>query len=98
MEAIYEISYALGVYQNDLPSLGDVEKERIRIAIETKLQVAPDRFGKPLRSPLAGYWSLHIGSYRIVYRISGKTVFVMVIFHRSFGYNKLASIISRRSK
>lgn len=37
------------------------------------------RLGKPLKGPLAGKYSLRIGSYRIVYRIESARLVILVI-------------------
>jgi len=55
-------------------------------AIEEKLAVAPEIFGKPLRYSMKGYRSLRVGDYRVIYRIAGMTVRIARIAHRSTAY------------
>ena len=61
--------------------------ERIAKAI-LKLEENPYA-GKPLSYALAGYWSLHIGKYRIVYEIdeNSKEVILRTIGHRKHIYS-----------
>lgn len=54
--------------------------------IEQKLMTKPDLYGIPLRQSLKGHRKLRIGSHRVVYLISQRTVFVMAILPRSDVY------------
>lgn len=97
MEKTYSIDYARAVMENDLPMIGKAERARIKSAIETKLKTQPDLFGKPLRKPMAGYWDLRVGNYRVIYRIGGSLVLVFVIMHRNMEYDtKFQKVIRRR--
>jgi mRNA interferase RelE/StbE len=88
MEEIYAISVAEEVETEDILRIGPTDRKRVLVAIGTKLSTEPDLFGKPLRKPLAGYWDLRVGNYRIIYRIRGRSVFVLLIMHRGMGYEK----------
>jgi len=81
----------LSQVNNDIRSLDPSILQRIQHAIETKLFVRPDWFGKPLRAPMAGYWRLRVGDYRIVYTIdhSNALVTIIAIAHRSTIYKKI---------
>lgn len=68
--------------------LDESVRNRIRVAIEEKLVIDPETFGKPLRSILAGARSLRVGDWRIAYLVKGKVVYIVSIFHRSQGYSK----------
>lgn len=97
MEEIYEIEYDKCVRDIDIPSLGVVERDLVRTAIESKLRVKPMCFGKPLHRPLSGYWTLRVADYRIIYKLSYRTILVICIIHRSFGYGqKLQKVVKRR--
>jgi mRNA interferase RelE/StbE len=72
----------------DISRLDTRVRERIKRAIETKLQRQPEIFGKPLRRSLVGFRSLRVGNYRIVYLIEGKTVTVFLIGDRKFIYQE----------
>ncbi|MBU2523803.1 type II toxin-antitoxin system RelE/ParE family toxin [Patescibacteria group bacterium] len=84
----FEILYHELVVREDIPSLMKTAKERIRQAIEIKLSVEPEKFGKPLRKSLKGYRKLRVGDYRIVFRIVGSKIKVLLIKHRSVVYDK----------
>ena len=67
------------VIKDDLPRLSSTERQTILIAIEKKLTTHPNIFGKPLRGTLKNHWSLRVGDYRVVYRMSGNTVNIFAI-------------------
>ena len=50
-----------------------------------KLNADPERYGKPLRNPLHGYWELYFEkSFRIIYTIDfeNKFVYIEAIKHK----------------
>ena len=71
---------------NDLATLDSFWQQQILGAIEDKLVVHPDLFGKPLRQSLKGCRSLRVGDYRVVFRIEKMTIRVLAIVHRSSKY------------
>jgi len=86
---IFRIAYHELVVRDDIPSLNGAWHGRIKKAIEEKLAVAPEIFGKPLRKSLAGYRKLRVGDWRVIFRIEGKTVKIFVIAHRSMVYEQI---------
>lgn len=78
-EVKYVITYERDVMRKDIPALSAKEGEEIQRAIERKLTLRPDIFGKPLRGTLKNHWRLRVGSYRVVYRINGTTVNIFAI-------------------
>lgn len=82
----YRIEYGPHIDWKSFRRLPSNDKERIRLMIEQKLTKEPAIFGKPLRSPLFGLWSLRIGEYRVVYRITKDCVKIELIGHRSTIY------------
>lgn len=82
----YTVVYHPRVLKEDIPRLGGTAKERIQAAIESKLMVEPDLFGKPLRKSLLGFRSLRVGEYRIIFLMKGETVSIYMIAHRSRVY------------
>ena len=62
-------------------------KRQIKTAIETRLAVAPHRFGKRLSHDLSGFWKLRVGDYRVVFKIDGKEVVIFRIGHRKEVYH-----------
>ncbi len=86
----FRVSYHREVADRDLPSLGIAIRRRVFAANELELLSEPDKFGKPLRSPLAAFRTLRVGDYRTVYWLKGKTVFILTVGHRRNAY-KLAT-------
>ena len=81
------------VVRDDIPRLGTFERRQIKDTIQIKLTSAPEQFGKPLQRPHNGYWSLRVGSYRIIYMIKGNMVRVLVIQTRGEVYETLSKRI-----
>lgn len=82
----YSIRYSKHIDWKRFHKLPMSEKKRFRQAVEQKLVVDPLRFGKPLRKSLFGSRSLRVGDYRIVYRVEGSTVDILLFGHRSSVY------------
>jgi len=85
----FEIFYHTKVVKNDIASIPLIWRNKIRSAIEEKLTVAPDFYGKPLRRSLKGYRKLRVGDYRVVFRIYKNKVYILGILHRSVVYQKI---------
>ncbi|OGG40292.1 hypothetical protein A2118_02310 [Candidatus Kaiserbacteria bacterium GWA2_50_9] len=82
----FKIVYQLAVTQEDIPRIAEIWKKKIKSAIEGKLVMHPDVYGKPLRRSLRGYRKLRIGDYRVVFRIEAAVVKIFAIAHRSLVY------------
>jgi mRNA interferase RelE/StbE len=66
--------------QKDLDLLGAVSANRILDVIEERIiNGEPDKSGKPLRASLAGCRRIRAGDTRIVYRVNGKAIEVLII-------------------
>jgi len=89
----YSVIYHEAV-SKEISGIPAVWRKKIQKAVEEKLQTCPDIFGKPLRQSLAGYRSIRIGDYRVVFRIEKKTVKIFAIQHRSIVYTTLNKRIS----
>ena len=85
----FEILYNNKVVKEDITNLPLIWRNKIRSAIEEKLTIAPDFYGKPLRRSLKGYWKLRVGDYRVVFRINRSKVYILAIMHRSIVYQKI---------
>ena len=83
----YILSYHPFVKEKDLPKLDKRAKTRIKKAIESKLMIAPEEFGAPLRRTLKGYWKLRVGDYRIVFKVKTKEILILAILHRKDVYD-----------
>ena len=91
MEIRHTVLWHEKVRSQDFPKLSTTIKKRIRGAVEEKLTINPLLFGKPLRLSLAGYRSLRVGDWRIVFRIEKQTVKIFLVAHRSVVYEEMFS-------
>lgn len=73
----------------DIANINEKLKTRIKKAIETRLAVAPQQYGEPLRKTLKGYWKMRVGDYRIVFKISGNEILILAILHRKTVYESI---------
>lgn len=87
----YVIKYHHLVKTEDLAKLDNVVKTRIRKVIETRLMVAPEEYGEPLRRTLKGYWKLRVGDYRVVFKVEGHSIVILGIRHRKNVYRVVAA-------
>lgn len=85
---IYVIRYSTQIDFKRFAKLPKSDRKRIKKAIENKLTLHPEIFGKPLRQSLKGCRSLRVGDYRVIYRIIGRTVEVLLFGHRSVIYKE----------
>ena len=87
---MYNIYYNDIVVKEDIPALDSDVKIRVKKAIESKLFLHPEIFGKPLQYSLYGYRSLRVGEYRIVFSIehSSMSIYIFLIAHRSIVYRE----------
>ena len=88
MEITYGVEYHSLVVHQDIPALDVKWRTAIKDAIEKKLMVSPEIFGKPLRRSLKGYRKLRVGDYRVVFRIQHTTIKILLIQHRKVAYQK----------
>lgn len=85
----YDLVYHPDVRLEDLPPINQNIRERIARAIETRLTVAPDRYGEPLRGTLKGYWKLRVGDYRVVFKVVKNEVWIYGIMDRRDVYGAI---------
>jgi len=88
MEEIYELGFNDFVFDVDLSRLDPSVRRRILNTIESKLEIAPMHFGKPLRYTLKNLRSLRVGDYRVLYQVKRRKVFIGAVFHRSAEYEE----------
>ena len=69
-------------------------RRRLGKAVEQRLASHPESYGKPLRGSLAGYWSLRVGDYRVVYRIKGREVWIFGVINRRDVYEDVMKRLS----
>ncbi|WP_416137633.1 type II toxin-antitoxin system RelE family toxin [Halomonas sp. HK25] len=66
--------------QKDLLRLGSAAAKRILDVIETRIRDGePDKLGKPLRGVLSGCRRIRTGNTRIVYRVDGEAIQVLIV-------------------
>lgn len=66
--------------QGDLDQLGSAAANRILDVIEERIvDGEPDKSGKPLRASLAGCRRIRTGDTRIVYRVNGRAIQVLIV-------------------
>ncbi|MBW1921580.1 MAG: type II toxin-antitoxin system RelE/ParE family toxin [Deltaproteobacteria bacterium] len=78
----YKLKYHAEVKSSDLPKIDAKSRNIIKRAIEERLAVKPEAYAKPLQRTLKGYWKLRVGDYRIVFKVSGDSIFIFGIIHR----------------
>lgn len=67
------------VVEEDFKKISKTDQSLIIRTIYKKLVLEPEKYGKPLRHELKGYWKLKISHYRVVYLIEKEIVRVMVL-------------------
>ena len=78
----YTILYHPKVKEEDIESLDKKKRKIIAKAIEARLSNQPERYGKPLRGSLKGYWKLRVGDIRVVFKIMRNEVHIEKIAKR----------------
>ncbi len=89
----YAIRYNSLIDWKRFAKLPRKDKIRIKRAIEQKLTKRPEIFGKPLQQSLAGCRRLRVGDYRVIFRIKGETVEILLFGHRSTIYGEIEKIL-----
>lgn len=82
------VVYHPKVKSEDIPRLVKTAILRIRKAIEDRLCLDPEQFGRPLRRGLQGYRKFRVGDYRIIYKIDHQDIKILIIGHRQDVYDK----------
>jgi mRNA interferase RelE/StbE len=67
------------VLEEDFKKIPPFDQKQILRAIQKKISVTPEAYGKPLHGEFSGYWRLRAGDYRVVYKIVKDEVLVYVI-------------------
>ncbi|RJQ26355.1 type II toxin-antitoxin system RelE/ParE family toxin [Candidatus Parcubacteria bacterium] len=82
----FEVSYHPDVKRIDLPKIDQRNRAMIKKAIEDRLSVQPELYGRRLQRTLKDYWKLRVGQYRVVFKIVGTKINVLAIIHRKDVY------------
>ena len=86
---MYKLIYHLDVKKVDLPKIDKKNKATIKKAIEERLAVQPEAYGKPLQRTLKGYWKLRVGDFRVVFKTIGDEILILAVMHRKNIYSKV---------
>jgi mRNA interferase RelE/StbE len=86
---MYKIIYHPDVKKVDLPKIDNQQKTTIKRAIEERLALQPEAYGKPLQRTLKGYWKLRVGEFRVVFKIVGDEILILAVMHRKNIYSKV---------
>jgi mRNA interferase RelE/StbE len=86
---MYNLIYHSDVKKVDLPKIDNQNKTMIKKAIEERLALQPEAYGKPLQRTLKGYWKLRVGDYRVVFKITGDEILILAIMNRKNVYSKV---------
>ena len=68
----------------------DIQR-RLAKAVQERLSTHPESYGKPLRGSLAGYWTLRVCNFRIVYRIVKREAWIFAVIDRRDIYSPLSA-------
>ena len=85
----YKLIYHPDVKKTDLPKIDIRNKRMIRRAIEERLAVQPEAYGKPLQRTLKGYWKLRVGDFRVIFKITGDEILILAVMHRKKVYSQV---------
>jgi len=86
---MYKLIYHPDVKKIDLPKIDNHNKKIIKSAIEARLALQPEAYGKPLQRTLKGYWKLRVGDFRVVFKIIGDEILILAVMHRKNIYPKV---------
>lgn len=86
---MYKLIYHRDVKKVDLPKIDKKNKATIKKAIEERLAVQPEAYGKPLQRTLKGYWKLRVGDFRVVFKTIGDEILILAIMHRKNIYSQV---------
>ncbi|NIS10039.1 MAG: type II toxin-antitoxin system RelE/ParE family toxin [Candidatus Dadabacteria bacterium] len=75
--------------KDDIKKFDSKLKQRVAEAIEQRLTTEPEKYGKPLRKSLKGYWKLRVGDIRIVFKIQKSEIVVLAILNRKDVYERI---------
>lgn len=86
---MFKIVYHRLVIREDISKISKEWQNKIKKAIEERLMVQPDYYGRPLRRSLSGYRKLRVGNYRVIFKIEQNIVKILLIKHRLVVYKKI---------
>lgn len=78
------------VHSEDIPRLGPDACSRIAKAVALRLLADPEKYSLPLRRGLSGYRKMRVGDWRVIFRVAGGDIRIIIIGHRSDVYRRIA--------
>ena len=75
--------------KEDIELLDKKQRKIVAKAIENRLGNEPEKYGKPLRGSLKGYWKLRIGDVRVIFNIIKNEVQILGIINRKLVYQTI---------
>ena len=85
----YKLQYHPDVKKIDLLRIDTKNKKMIQRAIEERLAISPEIYGKPLQRNLKSHWKLRIGNYRIIFKIQEDRILILGIINRKTVYSQI---------
>jgi len=85
---IYSLKYHPQV-RDDVKKLNIKIKNRVAKAIEQRLSTQPEKYGKPHRKSLKGYWKLRVGDIRVVFKIRTSEILILAILNKKDVYEQI---------
>jgi len=85
---MYSLKYHPQV-RDDVKKLNIKIKNRVAKAIKQRLSTEPEKYGKPLRKSLKGYWKLRVEDIRVVFKIKAHEILVLAILDRKDVYAQI---------
>jgi mRNA interferase RelE/StbE len=74
----FEVVYDLKA-EKHLDEINKTMRTRIKKAIEERLMIAPNDYGKPLTKEWKDHRRLRVGDYRIIYKVIEDKVIVFIV-------------------
>ncbi len=81
---------------SDVGAINRDLRKRLGKAVQERLASHPESYGKPLRGSLAGYWTLRVGDFRVVYRIVKNEVWIYAVINRRDVYEDVMKRLAWR--
>ena len=75
--------------KEDIELLDKKQRKIVAKAVENRLGNEPEKYGKPLRGSLKGYWKLRIGDVRVIFNIIKNEVQILGIINRKLVYETI---------
>lgn len=82
----YKPVYHPEVLNRDISGINQNILRIIKRAIERRLLVSPQSYGRPLVGNLSGFWKLRVGDYRVIFKVVKDEIWIYGILDRKNAY------------